>query len=121
MRDMDTMEVLRGEHARFSLTVDEDSNYMPWSVEDQRRVRVEDLQASDCWDLLNIGFGNWDGTIMLLPLWALELMADGERLTSIMGNTAIVGQDEIDTDTRGGCLAYGFPHPGLRELENAPA
>lgn len=114
---MDSMEVLRGEHARFRLTVDDHTRYDPWAVEDPRRVTVQDLQACEHWDLLHMGFGNWDGTTMLVPLWALGLMAPGERLNSITGETAVVGQDEIDTDTRGGCLAYGFEHPGLKELK----
>lgn len=110
----DTMEVLRGEHARFRLSVDDSTRYQPWNVQDDRRVRVEDLQDEPCWDLLMLGFGHWDGNIMLLPLWALGLMAPGERLISIMGESAVVGTDAIDTDTRGGCLAYGFEHPGLK-------
>lgn len=117
----DIMEVLRGEHARFRLSLDNSTRYQPWAVQDERRVQVEDLQDAPCWDLLMLGFANWDGNIMLLPLWALELMAPGERLVSIMGESAVVGIDVIDTDTRGGCLAYGFEHDGLKDLNHAPA
>lgn len=37
----------------------------------------------------------------------LPLVPDGTPLVSIMGEVSIVGVDNIDTDTRGGVLAYG--------------
>lgn len=54
------------------------------------------------------GFGNWDDHLVLLPAWALSHVPAGERLISIMGETAVVGQDHVDRETRGGLLAYGF-------------
>lgn len=54
------------------------------------------------------GFRNWDGTMLLLPLWALAHMAPGSRLKCIDGSYATVGVDTIDNDTRGGCIAFGI-------------
>jgi len=41
---------------------------------------------------------------MLVPLWALDLLRPGEELICIDGQTVTVGEDSIDTDTRGGCM-----------------
>jgi hypothetical protein len=114
-----TIEILRGEFTRFRLTVDGSSRYQPWMVQDDRRLRVSELQAIGCRELFDVGLGNWDDSLMLLPLWALGLVATGEILTSIMGDVAIVGADYIDTDTRGGFTAYGFEHPGFKETKHA--
>ena len=118
MRD-DTIEILRGEFTRFRLTVDGSLRYPPWVVQDDRRIRVSELQAVGCRELFGVGFGNWDDSLMLMPPWALGLMATGEILTSIMGDVAIVGSDYIDTDTRGGVTAYGFEHTGFKETKHA--
>lgn len=69
----------------------------------------EDLKDIDLKDLHMMGFGNWgkDG-IILIPLWAYHYIADGTELTSIMGVVAVKGEDDIDLDVRGGCIAYGF-------------
>lgn len=71
-------------------------------------LTVHMLQRVSEQTLLQEGFRNWDGRLMLMPPWALDHMQPGETLTCIDGTQAQVGLDEIDTDTRGGCLAYGF-------------
>jgi len=48
-------------------------------------------------------------TIQLLRSDELEGVEPGTTLVSIIGEIAVVGQDTIDTDTRGGYLAYGMP------------
>lgn len=47
------------------------------------------------------------------PLWLLTpaeflRVPDGATLVCISGETAVKGQDYIDQDTRGGCIAWGF-------------
>lgn len=113
------LRAMRDEQTRWKLTVDETTRYSPWEVQSPERLLLEDLQSIRITDLFALGFGNWDDSLMLLPLWVLGMISDGERLVSIGRNEVTVGQDIIDTDTRGGCLAYGFIHPGLRQLKNA--
>lgn len=74
-----------------------------------QQVPLENLYAE--------GFRNWDGTMLLLPLWALAHMQDGECLTCIDGSTVTVGTDYIDDDTRGGCIAYGIPRADIPRKE----
>lgn len=59
-----------------------------------------------------LGFGSWDGALRLIPLWAWNLIADGEMLQSINGSVEVKGTDEIDLDVRFGCIAHGFKKPG---------
>lgn len=113
------IEIMRGEHVRFKLVADERSRYQRWPVQGAKRVSISDLREIDVHDLFGLGFANWDSHIMLVPLWSLGLIDVGERLVDINGRPATVGHDDIDTDTRGGCIAYGFEHPGLRELKDA--
>ena len=61
--------------------------------------------------LVDLGFGNWDGSLILLPEWVYPYIADGETLICISGETMVKGQDYIDQDTRGGWLAFGFKGP----------
>lgn len=114
------LQALRSEHARFLLVnTDSDARHKPWKVEVSQRITTAELAEIPVRDLFNLGFGNWDGNILLLPLWAFELVQQGERLTCINGEVHEIGVDYIDTDTRGGCMAYGFVHEGLEELKNA--
>jgi len=59
-------------------------------------------------ELLSLGFSYWDDNLIVMPLWAYHICEDGLILTSINDDTAVKGKDDIDTDVRGGCLAYGF-------------
>lgn len=72
------------------------------------KITVDELRQLSKDELYQHGFGNWDGTLVLLPIWFYDFIADGEELISIMGNVTIVGKDHFDTDHRGGFLAYGF-------------
>ena len=59
-------------------------------------------------ELLEIGFSMWDEKLILMPLWAFHICIDDTILTSIDDDEKIKGKDEIDTDIRFGCLAWGF-------------
>lgn len=59
-------------------------------------------------ELIELGFSKWDEDLLLMPLWAYNICEDGIELTSISGDNAICGKDNIDTDVRYGCIAYGF-------------
>lgn len=80
-------------------------------------LTVAEIATIDVADLRALGFGYWDGDLMVIPLWAFNIVADGEMLTSINGRRAVKGKDKIDLDTRFGCIAYGFnkPHGGAEK------
>lgn len=77
------------------------------------KLTVHMLQQTPLSKLYAEGFGNWDGNLILLPLWALAHMAEGEKLVCIDGSQVTVGKDHIDDETRGGMIAFGFPHSDL--------
>jgi hypothetical protein len=74
------------------------------------RVTVADLLAIPLADLYALGFGNWteESGLILIPDWAYWLIADGETLTDISDEQSAKGADNIDLDTRFGCIAFGF-------------
>ena len=77
----------------------------------EEKLTIAELSSIHHLDLLALGFGRWDTHLMLCPLWALELLADGGALTDIFGQKAILGKDRVDPGTRDGLIAYGFfPH-----------
>jgi hypothetical protein len=88
------------------------------AVPDQK-LTVDMLQQVPIERLYTEGFRNWDGSIVLLPLWALAVMQTGESLKCIDNSVAVVGTDEIDDDTRGGCIAYGVPRDDIPKKEIA--
>ena len=59
-------------------------------------------------ELYSIGFSNWDGRLVTIPLFLWDFIADGTEITCIDGEIAIKGKGSIDLDTRGGCIPYGF-------------
>jgi hypothetical protein len=59
-------------------------------------------------ELYELGFGNWDDKLVLMPLYLWDCVPDGTELTCINGSKYIKGEDKIDLDTRFGCIAYGF-------------
>lgn len=89
-------------------------------ADEAQRVTVAQLMEIPDETLRDLGFGSWDGALTLFPLWAWPLLADGEELSSISGRVGRKGakrpdgRDEIDLDTRFGCIAYGFTKPGAR-------
>lgn len=59
-------------------------------------------------ELIELGFSYFDENLIVMPLWAYHICKDGIELTCISGDKAVKGKDNIDTDIRFGCLAYGF-------------
>ena len=82
------------------------------------KLTVTMLQQVPIQRLYAEGFHNWDGSMVLLPLWALAHMQTGEQLVCINGQMATVGTDPIDDDTRGGCIAYGVPRDDIPRKGN---
>ena len=83
------------------------------------KLTISMLQQTPLERLYVEGFRNWDGTMVLLPLWALAHMQPGEQLKGIIGAYKTVGIDYIDDDTRGGCIAYGVPRDDIPKKERA--
>ncbi len=82
------------------------------------QLTVTMLQQTPLERLYAEGFRNWDGTMVLLPAWALAHMEAGSSLKCIDGSYSTVGVDEIDDDTRGGCIAYGVPRDDIPSQGN---
>jgi hypothetical protein len=82
------------------------------------KLTIPMLQQTPLERLYAEGFRNWDGDMVLLPLWALRVMETGEILECIDGSRVMVGTDPIDDDTRGGCIAYGVPRSDIPKKEN---
>lgn len=81
-----------------------DSSHQPW----ERRVSLDEIRAISAEKLSDLGFGRWDETLRVIPLWAWNYIEDGCTLTSISGDEKIKGVDDIDLDVRFGCIAWGF-------------
>jgi len=99
---MTTIDFLKECLAYYKLT-----SILPYNTFEER-ITTSQLRDIPLDQLYDLGFGNWDSDLLLLPLWALDLISPGETLTCISGQQAVVGQDSIDDDVRGGCVAWGF-------------
>jgi hypothetical protein len=67
-------------------------------------------------ELKQFDFQMWDDTTILMPVWALDCLPDGTKLTSIDGNEIIFDKSRgLDKDERFGCTAYGFSISQLRD------
>ena len=57
--------------------------------------------------------------LRLLTPAEFDRVPDGTLLISIDGGAAIKGQDDIDEDTRFGCMAWGFRDSQLGHVVDA--
>ena len=80
-----------------------------------RRVDIQELQLLSRDELYSMGFRNWDGHLILIPLWAYNYLAEGSELEDICGDNVVKGKDQVDFDIRGGAMAYGFRMVGGKE------
>jgi hypothetical protein len=98
--------------------------YKRWSDEFSRKETIKSLKrvqeefkkvdftelSED--ELRDLGFSKWSEEelpgVWLVPLYLYPCIPDGTELTSIFGEKAVKGTDEIDNDVRFGCLAYGI-------------
>lgn len=57
--------------------------------------------------------------IWLIPIWLLDVIPAGTELTSISGEKVVFNtKEDIDIDTRCGCLTYGiYPKAASNEAE----
>lgn len=67
-------------------------------------------------ELNEFDFKMWDDDTILMPVWAIDCLPDGAKLTSIDGNEVIFNKSKgLDKDERFGCTAYGFSISQLRD------
>ncbi len=67
-------------------------------------------------ELKQFDFRMWDETTILMPVYALDCIPDGTKLTSIDGEEITFDKSKgLDKDERFGCTAYGFNISQLRD------
>jgi hypothetical protein len=69
-------------------------------------ITESNLRELDREVLYLYGFGNWDGKLLLIPLWLINFLDPNMEVTSVMNTKSTL--KECDKDTRGGCLAFGI-------------
>lgn len=102
------------------LTVNNDEN----GIDTIRDVYFKELERFKDYDFLNMeerklswyGFERWeeDRPLVLIPIWAYDLIPDGTELYSVNEKKVVKGEGDISMAPRFGRLAWGF----LREPEN---
>ena len=119
---METREIDRARQGliRMASILAQVNAYVSWSDEFSRKECREAQNAS--WRTINferlvststekelyeIGFIRLEDRL-LIPLWLFPAIQSGYELQDINGRRVVVGKDRIDTDTRGGCIAYGI-------------
>ena len=58
-------------------------------------------------DLMLLGCQPIKSGLMLLPMYLYEGLPNGTELVTLSGKKCVVGVDKLNSDTRGGLLAYG--------------
>lgn len=67
-------------------------------------------------ELKEFDFQMWDDDVILMPVWALDCLKDGTKLTSISGGEITFNKEKgLGKDTRMGVTAYGFSKSQLRD------
>lgn len=79
-------------------------------VKDMLKEKIGDVLSLSVDELLAIGFikGGDDSDLYLIPLWVYDFIPEGTELITIFGITKTKGKDDIDLDTRFGCMSYGI-------------
>lgn len=73
------------------------------------KFSASDILTLSAVDRKHLGFKTWSEKfpICLIPLWAINYIADGEPIVGIDGERTNKS-DKLDLDVRLGCIAYGF-------------
>ena len=82
------------------------SNVKAFGYEEIPVITQDELKRLDRETLYEFGFGNWDDSLLLIPLWLIGFMDGNETVTSITSNEETL--TACDKDVRGGCIAWGF-------------
>lgn len=95
---MKTLQKLK--NAKISLVISESIDW------DGEYITITDLKEIDKKSLFSLGFGNWDENLVLIPLWAVDIIDPNSNVVSINGTNSLL--KDCDLDTRFGCIAFGF-------------
>ena len=92
-------------------------------IDEQRKVKAIDPNVLTLPEMKQLGFGNWDDDMYLVPLWMHPFLKAGIKLHCINDRDYEVTYDEkgnssIDDDTRGGMLAYGVRTKTAESADN---
>lgn len=82
------------------------SNTKDFGYEEIPVITQDELKQLGRETLYEFGFGNWDGKLLLIPLWLVNFIDPNMEVTSIMDNKSTLA--ECDKDVRGGCIAFGL-------------
>lgn len=67
-------------------------------------------------ELKDFDFRMWDENTILMPIWAIDCIEHGTKLTSLDGEEVIFDKEKgLDKDVRFGCTAWGFSKSQLRD------
>lgn len=85
-------------------------------INEERKTKAIDPNVFTKAEAVALGFGNWDGKLLVAPLWMHRFLKEGIQLKSINEEVVTVTYDEqgksnIDNDHRFGCIAYGVEYP----------
>lgn len=76
----------------------------------KRQVGEIDITQLTAEQMDDLGFGTFseDLPIRLIPLWLFPYLPTRIKVTKLDGTTEDISTEKMDTDHRGGCLAYGI-------------
>lgn len=100
----DTSEKLK--YLKFLKTLHDSETISSNQYEDISLFTVDELKSLGRDVLYEYEFGNWDHSLVLLPLWIVNFVEPDSIMTSINGDTKML--KDCDDDSRFGCIAYGF-------------
>lgn len=109
------LEFLLSEYTVCKLIASASDNYSDYVPVHEDRLTIDQLCAIPMKDLYNIGFRNLN-RLLLLPLWSIKLIADGQQLIDIFDDTITVTKDTFHFDTCRGLISVGFVHPDIHKL-----
>jgi len=68
-----------------------------------------DLSKLTRQEMFSLGFGNWDGEYLLIPIWLFRILPSDTSVICPVGGGYEEGTvSEVDDDIRGGCVAWAL-------------
>lgn len=70
-------------------------------------IDFNDLSKREAIELRFVKWSEEDPSLYLIPIWLLPILPVGTKLTCIDGDEIIYDGENVDNDTRFGCIACG--------------